>query len=168
MSISVYDQSVGRAIHMLQNLDSLTSKAEAHAEENKIEPSVLLHARLYPTMRDFVFQVQVATDISKGCAARLAGGDIPKWSDDEATFADVHARIGKCLEFLQSFEPEQFEGSEKKELQLKLGSHTVDFTGQSYVLGFVLPNLYFHVATAYNIMRHNGVPLGKPDFLGEI
>ena len=168
MSISVYDQSVARMSHMLKNLDNMVSKAEAYAEANKIEPSALLQARLFPTMRDFIFQVQVATDVSKGCAARLAGAEIPKWSDDEETFADVHARIGKSLEFLATFTEEQFEGSESRELEVKLGSHTINFTGQSYLLGFVLPNVYFHVATAYNLMRHNGLDLGKRDFLGEI
>ena len=153
---------------MLNNLDNIVSKAEAYAEENDIEPSALLHARLFPTMRDFIFQIQVATDIAKGCAARLAGADIPKWSDDEETFMDVHARIKKALDFLGTFMPEQFEGSETRELELKLGSHTVSFTGQSYVLGFVLPNFYFHMTTAYNLLRHNGLDLGKRDFLGDI
>ena len=168
MSISVYDQSISRMSHMLNNLDSIVSKAETYAEENDIEPSALLHARLFPTMRDFIFQIQVATDIAKGCAARLAGAEIPKWSDDEETFIDVHARIKKSLDFLATFMPEQFEGSETRELELKLGSHTVNFTGQSYLLGFVLPNFYFHMTTAYDLLRHNGLDLGKRDFLGEI
>jgi hypothetical protein len=167
MSISVYDQSVARMSHMLKNLDNMVSKAEAYSESNDIDPSALLHARLFPTMRDFIFQVQVATDVSKGCAARLAGAEIPKWSDDEETFADVHARIGKSLEFLATFTEDQFEGSESRELEVKLGSHTINFTGQSYLLGFVLPNFYFHIATAYNLLRHGGLDLGKRDFIGE-
>jgi hypothetical protein len=168
VGISVYDQSVVRMIHMLENLDRIVSKAEAYAEEKDIEPATLLQARLYPTMRNFVFQVQVATDISKGCAARLSGMEVPKWDDDQESFADVHARIKKALDYLASFKPEQFDGSETLELEVKLRSHLVEFTGQSYLLGFVLPNLYFHVATAYNILRHNGLDLRKPDFLGEI
>ncbi len=168
MSISVYDQSIARMSHMLQNLDNIISKAETHAEANNIEPSALLQARLFPTMRNFIFQIQVATDVAKGCAARLAGTDIPNWSDDEETFADVHARIKKSLDFLATFKPEQFEGCETRELELKLGSHTVKFTGQSYLLGFVLPNFYFHMTTAYNLLRHSGLDLGKRDFLGEI
>ena len=168
MSISVYDQSIGRMSHMLTNLDTIVTKAEAYAEENNIEPTVLLRARLYPTMRDFIFQIQVATDMAKGCAARLAGVEVPQWSDDEETFMDVHARIGKSLDFLSGFRPEQFEGSETRELELKLGSHTVNFTGQSYLLGFALPNFYFHMTTAYNLLRHNGLDLGKRDFLGDI
>ena len=168
MSISVYDQSIARMSHMLHNLDNIVSKAEAYAEENDVDPATLLRARLFPTMRDFIFQVQVATDMAKGCAARLTGTDVPKWSDDEETFADVHARIGKALEFLASFTPEQFADCETRELELKLGSHMVKFTGQSYLLGFVLPNFYFHSTTAYNLLRHNGLRLGKRDFLGEI
>lgn len=166
MTISVYDQSIARMTHMLGNLDKIVSKAESYAEENNIEPEVLLQARLHPTMRNFIFQVQVATDISKGCAARLSGSEVPKWDDDQASFADVHARIKKALDYLASFKPEQFEGSETLELEIKLRSHVVNFTGQSYLLGFVLPNLYFHVATAYNILRHNGLDLAKPDFIG--
>jgi len=166
VTISVYDQSIARMTHMLENLDKIVSKAEAYTEENNIEPEVLLQARLHPTMRNFIFQIQVATDISKGCAARLTGTEAPKWDDGEETFADVHARIKKALDYLATFKPEQFEGSETLELVIKLRSHTIDFTGQSYLLGFVLPNLYFHVATAYNLMRHNGLDLAKPDFIG--
>ena len=168
MSISVYDQSIARMIHMLKNLDNIVSKAENYAEERNIEPSALLRARLFPNMYDFIFQVQVATDLSKGCAARLSGTEIPKWEDDEDTFTDVHERIKKALDFLGSIKPEQLEGSESKELVVQLGSHTVNFTGQSYLLGFVLPNFYFHLTTAYNLMRHNGLELGKRDFVGEI
>jgi hypothetical protein len=166
VSISIYDQSIARMIHMLENLDKIVSKAEAYTEENNIEPAALLQARLFPTMRNFIFQVQVATDVSKGCAARLSGTEPPKWEDDEESFADVHARIKKALDYLATFKPEQFEGSETLELEIKLGSHMVNFTGQSYLLGFVLPNVYFHVATAYNLMRHNGLDLGKRDFIG--
>ena len=168
MSISIYDQSIARMSHMLQNLDNIVSKAEDHAQANDIEPAALLKARLFPNMRNFIFQVQVATDVAKGCAARLSDTEMPKWDDDEESFADVHARINKALDFLATFKPEQFEGSETRELEIKLGSHLVNFTGQSYLLGFVLPNLYFHLATAYNLLRHNGLDLGKRDFLGEI
>jgi hypothetical protein len=168
MTISIYDQSVARMTHMLTNLDQIVSKAEAYAEEKDIDPSVLLRARLFPTMRDFIFQVQVATDMAKSSAARLTDTEVPKWEDNEESFADVHGRIGKALDFLATFTPEQFEGCEDRKLELKLGSHTVPFTGQSYLLGFVLPNFYFHIATAYNLMRHNGLDLGKRDFLGEI
>ncbi|MDX1402937.1 MAG: DUF1993 domain-containing protein [Woeseiaceae bacterium] len=168
MSISIYDQSIARMSHMLNNLDNIVSKAERYAEENDIEPSALLRARLFPNMRDFIFQVQVVTDMAKSCAARLSGAEPPKWSDDEETFADIHARIKKAQDYIASFKPEQFEGCESREFELKLGSHTVPFTGKSYLLGFVLPNFYFHLTTAYNLMRHNGLDLGKRDFLGAI
>ena len=168
MSISVYDQSIARMSHMLQNLDKIVSKAESYSQANGIEPSALLQARLFPTMRNFIFQIQVVTDVAKGCAARLSGTEGPKWDDDEESFADVHARIKKALDFLATFKPEHFEDSETRDLEIKLGRHTVNFTGQSYLLGFVLPNIYFHTATAYNILRHNGLDLGKRDFLGEI
>ncbi len=168
MSIPVYDQSIARMSHMLQNLDNIVSKAEMYAEANDIEPSALFRARLFPSMGDFIFQVQVATDVAKGCAARLSDTDVPKWSDDEETFADIHARIKKALDYIATFRPEQFEGCETRELELKLGRHTVNFTGQSYLLGFVLPNFYFHMTTAYNLLRHSGLDLGKRDFIGEL
>ena len=168
MSISIYDQSVACMSHMLTNLDTIVSKAEAHAEANNIEPAALLQARLFPDMRDFVFQVQVATDVAKGCAARLSGTEVPSWNDDEVTFADVHARIKKALDFLATVEPAQFEGSENMEIELTLRGNKVSFTGQSYLLKFAIPNVYFHVTTAYNILRHNGVDIGKPDFLGKL
>jgi len=168
VSISVYDQSIGRMVHMLKNLDSIVSKAERYAEANRIEPDALLQARLFPNMRNFIFQVQVTTDMAKSCAARLTGTDVPKWGDDENTFADVHARINKALDYLAAFKPEQFEGCESRKLEIKLGSHVMNFTGQSYLLGFVLPNFYFHMTTAYNLLRHNGLELSKPDFLGDI
>lgn len=167
MSISIYDQSVGRFIPMLNNLDAIVAKAEVHATTHDIEPSALLQARLFPNMRHFIFQIQVATDIAKGCAARLGGVDIPKWTDDEVTFADVHARIKKAVDFLATFNPEQFEGSEKNEIELTLRGNKVQFTGQSYLLSFAIPNFYFHIVTAYNLLRHNGVELGKMDFIGQ-
>ena len=168
MSISIYEQSIARMVHMLKNLDAFVSKAEDYATEKNIQPSALLQARLFPTMFNFISQVQVVTDVSKGFAARMTDTDAPKWDDDEESFEDVHARIKKALDYLATFTPEQFEGSESRELEIKLGSHTVSFTGKSYLLGFVLPNIYFHTATAYNILRHNGLDLGKRDYLGEI
>lgn len=166
MSISIYDQSIGSMSRMLKNLDLIVSKAETYAADNDIEPSVLLSARLYPNMRTFIFQVQVATDMAKSCAARLSGNDVPRWEDNEASFADVHARIRKALDYIATFRPEQFEGSETREITLKLRDRTVEFTGQTYLLGFVLPNFYFHLTTAYALLRHNGLNIGKMDFIG--
>jgi hypothetical protein len=117
-------------------------------------------------MRPFIFQVQVATDTAKGAAARLAGRDVPSWPDEEKTFADVHGRIRKAIDYLSSFSPQDFEGAETREIKLRLGPHAIDFTGSSYISGFVLPNFFFHVTTAYDILRHNGLAIGKTDFLG--
>ena len=166
MSIDVYDQTIAAMSRALLNLDAIVSKAEAYAEERKIEPSVLVQARLFPDMLPFVAQIRIATDTAKGAAARLAGGDLPSWPDDETNFEEVHARIRKALDFMAGFKRDQFEGSEGKEIELKLGKEHVKFSGREYILGFVLPNFYFHVTTAYAILRHNGVPLGKRDFLG--
>ena len=166
MAIDVYDQTIAVMSRALLNLDAIVSKAEAYAKERKIEPTVLVQARLYPDMLPFVAQIRIATDTAKGAAARLAGTELPSWPDEEASFADVHARIRKALDFLAGFKREQFEGSEEKRIELKLGKEQVEFSGREYVLGFVLPNFYFHVTTAYAILRHNGVPLGKRDFLG--
>lgn len=167
MSIDVYDQTIAAISRALLNLDAIVSKAEAHAKERKIDPAVLVQARLFPDMLPFVSQVRIATDTAKGAAARLSGKDLPSWPDDEASFEDVHARIRKALDFLSAFKRDQFDGAEERTIEFKLGKERVKFTGREYVLGFVLPNFYFHVTTAYNILRHNGVPLGKRDFLGD-
>jgi len=152
---------------VLLNLDAIVTKAEQYAEEKRINPVVLIQARLYPDMLPFVAQVRIATDTAKGAAARLSGTDMPSWADDEATFEDIHGRIRKALNYLAGFKPEQFEGSETKNIELKLPNRTMQFVGKDYVLGFVIPNVYFHVTTAYNILRHNGLVIGKLDFLGE-
>ncbi len=166
MTISVYDMSIGSMSRMLENLDKIVSKAEAYADAEDIEPPALLRARLFPNMRDFIFQVQVTTDMAKSCAARLSGTDIPKWPDDEQSFAEVRARIRKARDYLATFEPDQFEGSEKRKIKLKLRDRTLNMDGKRYLLGFVLPNFYFHMTTAYNLLRHNGLDIGKADFLG--
>jgi hypothetical protein len=110
-------------------------------------------------------QVQIMTDQAKGGASRLAGQESPKWADDEKTFADLHARIAKTLAHLKSFKPEQFDGAETRQIELKFPGATFSFTGKDYFLGFVIPNFYFHYTTAYAILRHTGVPIGKTDFL---
>jgi hypothetical protein len=166
VAISMFDQTVSAMSRMLLNLDAIVSRAEKYAEEKKIDPDVLIQARLYPDMLPFVAQIRIATDMAKGAAARLSGAEMPKWPDDEVTFDDIHARIRKALNYLAGFKPEQFEGSETKNVELKLPNRTLQFTGRNYVLGFVLPNFYFHATTAYNILRHNGLDLGKLDFMG--
>jgi hypothetical protein len=168
VAISVFDQTVSAMSRGLLNLDAIVSKAEEYAEEKKINPVVLIQARLYPDMLPFVAQIRIATDTAKGAAARLCGVNMPKWADDEATFEEIHGRIRKALNYLSGFKPDQFEGSETKNIELKLPNRTMQFVGRDYVLGFALPNFYFHVTTAYNILRHNGLVIGKQDFLGEL
>jgi len=167
VAISIFDQTVSVMSRMLLNLDAIVSRAEEYAADRKINPDVLVQARLYPDMLPFVSQIRIATDMAKGAAARLSGTEMPKWADDEVTFDDIHARIRKALTYLATFKPGEFEGSETRDIELRLPNRTLQFTGQEYVLGFVLPNFYFHVTTAYNILRHNGLAIGKLDFLGE-
>jgi uncharacterized protein len=166
VTISIFDQTVSALSRTLLNLDRIVAMAEDYAKEKNIDPAVLVQARLYPDMLPFVSQVRIATDTAKGAAARLSGTELPKWPDDEVTFEDVHARIGKALEYLATFKPEQFEGAEDKPIEMKFPNRTLNFSGREYILGFVLPNFYFHVTTAYNILRHNGLPVGKLDYLG--
>ncbi len=166
MSIDIYDQTIAAMSRALLNTDAIVTKGEDWAKERNIDGAVLLQSRLFPDMLPFVSQIRIATDTAKGAAARLSGSELPSWPDEETTFEDVHARIRKALDFLSGFNREQFAASEKKDIELKLGKETVNFSGQDYVLGFVLPNFYFHLTTAYNILRHNGVPIGKRDFLG--
>ena len=166
MAISIYDHLVVPMTRMLTNLDRIVGKAEQYADEQKIDPDVLVQGRLYPNMLPFVGQVRIATDTAKGAAARLTGTENPKWPDEERTFADIHARIAKATGFLATFRAEQFEGADRRNIELKLGSHEVRFTGTAYITGYVMPNFYFHVTTAYAILRHNGLAIGKADFLG--
>jgi len=167
MSNSVHDLVIATMLRSLRNLDAIVGKAEAYVgADEHLDAETLLHARLYPNMRPFLFQVQVATDTAKGAAARLAGRPVPSWPDDEKTFADVHARLGKAIDFLAGFTPADFEGAETRPIELKLGPHEMQFDGKSYVATFALPNFFFHVTTAYDILRHNGVPIGKTDCLG--
>jgi hypothetical protein len=166
VAITIYDQLVPVFSHMLSALDKVLTKAEADAVARKIDPDVLVNYRLAPDMFPLVRQIQIMTDGAKGCASRLAGQDPPKWADDEKTFADLHARIAKTIAHLKTFKPEQFEGAEKRAIEMKFPNATFNFTGKDYFLNFVIPNFYFHYTTAYAILRHNGVPIGKGDFLG--
>jgi hypothetical protein len=167
MSNLVYELAIETMLRSLRNLDAIVTKAEEYvASDKNLQADTLLQARLYPNMRPFLFQIQVATDTAKGAAARLTGREIPSWPDEEKTFADVHARLHKAIDYLASFAPADFEGAEKREIKLRLGPHSIDFSGSGYISGFVLPNFFFHVTTAYNILRHNGLAIGKTDFLG--
>lgn len=166
MSLSMYQASIPAFLHMLDNLAAILDKAQQYAHDHKIEPQVLLEARLAPDMYPLLRQVQIVSDAVKGCAARLAGIALPSFADRENSFAELQARIGKTADFLRSVTPEQFDGSETRAISLSFPGLELKFSGQEYLLSFVLPNFYFHLSMAYAILRHNGVPLGKMDFLG--
>lgn len=166
MSLSMYKSTVPVFIRMLNNLSTILTKATHYAEVKKIDPAILISARLAPDMFALARQVQIATDTAKGCGARLANIEIPIFSDTETTFAELHDRIAKTIHFLQSLNPTQFNGCEERQVTLKLPNGEINFPGEDYVLGFALPNFYFHVTTAYDILRHNGLDIGKKDFLG--
>ena len=166
MPLSMYQASAPRFAHMLNALAALLDKAEAHCAQRKIDPLALTTYRLYPDMLPFVRQITIACDTAKGAVARLAGVEIPKHEDSEATFVELKARISKTVAFIGTVQAAQVDGSEEKPITLKLRGGEVNFVGQQYLLGFALPNFYFHATTAYAILRHNGVELGKRDFLG--
>ena len=168
MSLSMYQAAIPAFVQMLNSLPAILDKAEAHAGSRKIDPEVLLNYRLAPDMLPFVRQIQIAADLAKGAAARLAGVEVPKHDDTEKTFADLKSRLAKTVAFVQSFRPNEIDGSEDREINLTLGEHTMSFKGQPYLVHFVLPNFYFHCTTAYDILRHCGVELGKRDFIGTI
>ncbi|MEZ5463103.1 DUF1993 family protein [Dokdonella sp.] len=168
MSISMYQASIPVFARALANLSGILKKAADHAEQHKIDPSVLLAMRLYPNMFALTRQVQIATDLANGGGARLAGLERPVHEDTETSFEQLQARIEKTLAFLKSIKPEQIDGSEEKAITLTIGGNEMHFTGLPYLLHFVLPNLFFHTATAYDILRHGGVALGKQDFIGGV
>ena len=166
MSISMYQASAPRFANILRNLSVVLDKAQAHAEAKKIEPAALIQARLYPDMFPLARQVQIACDSAKGALARLAGVEIPKHEDTEQTFDELKTRIAKTLAFIESMKAAQLEGSDTREVTVRFRGQDVKFTGLQYLLGIAYPNFYFHVTTAYDILRHNGVELGKRDFIG--
>ncbi|WP_437279767.1 DUF1993 domain-containing protein [Sorangium sp. So ce375] len=166
MTISMYQASVPVLVRMLGNLSAILKKAVAYAEAKKIEPRVLLDGRLAPDMLSFTRQIQIATDSAKGCGARLAAVDVPKFEDNEASFEELQARVAKTIAFLNSLRPEQIDGSEDREVTIPTRDQPMQFKGLPYLLNFALPNFYFHVTTAYAILRHNGLDIGKMDYLG--
>jgi hypothetical protein len=167
MAISMYQASAPRFANTLANLAGILDKAQAHAEARGLDPLVLTACRIFPDMFPLSRQVQIATDTAKGALARLAGVEVPRYEDTEQSIAELKARIAKTTAFLGGFRPEQIDGSEDKALTIKLGKSEVNWKGMQYLLGFALPNFYFHVTTAYCILRHNGVELGKRDYIGE-
>jgi hypothetical protein len=166
MTLSMYQASAPRFANILKNLSAILDKAQAHCEARKIDPLVLTSARLYPDMFPLSRQVQIATDTAKGAVSRLAGAEIPKYDDTEQTFAELKARIAKTIDYVMSVPAAKIEGSEGKDIVMRLGGKDVTFKGMQYLLGHAYPNFYFHVTTAYNILRHNGVEIGKRDYIG--
>ena len=166
MTISMYQVAVPSVVRSLNNLVSILEKGAAHAEAKKVDPAVLIASRLYPDMFPLSRQVQIASDIARRGVARLAGTEAPALEDKETTFAELCDRLRNVIAFIETFTPEQIDGTEEKVINLPIGKETMTFAGQDYVLFFILPNVYFHVTTAYDILRHCGVELGKLDFLG--
>jgi hypothetical protein len=167
MTISMYQTSAPRFINMLKNLSAILAKAEAHADAKKIAHTVFTHDRLFPNMFTLARQVQIASDTAKGAMARLAGADIPKYEDTEQTFGELQARIARTIAYIETFKPAQIDGTEDKAIVIKAGGNEMKFKGMPYLLDFAYPNFYFHVTTAYDILRHRGVDIGKWDFLGK-
>jgi hypothetical protein len=168
MAISMYQMSVPLFLKMLGNLSAILEKGAAFAEAKKVDPAVLLGYRLAPDMLNLTRQVQIASDHAKRACARLAGVEAPPYEDNEASFADLKARIDKTVAFIKTLEPKQFDGSETREIKLKIGGADRTLSGQTYYLHNALPNFFFHVTTAYAILRHCGVPIGKGDYIGQL
>lgn len=166
MQISMHETLVPTSDRMLGNLSTFLDKAAAFAEAKKIDAAILLNARLAPDMFPLTRQVQIACDMAKGAAARLSGVEVPKYEDNEATIPELKARIAKTLAFIDGTDAAKYAGSEDREIVLQMRTGERRFKGLNYLRDFVLPNVYFHVTTAYLILRHNGVDLGKNDFVG--
>ena len=166
MNISMYQASVPRFVNILGNLSNILDKAQAHVDARKLDAATLTGYRLFPDMLPMTTQVLIACDTAKGVVARLAGLEIPVYEDTEKTLADLKARIAKTIAFIQSVGPEQIDGTEEKAIVTKRGDKETHYKGMQFQLGHAIPNFYFHVTTTYNILRHNGVEIGKRDFLG--
>jgi uncharacterized protein len=166
MNISMYQVSVPRFVNILGNLSNILDKAQAHVDAKKLDTATLTTYRLFPDMLPMTTQVQIACDAAKGVVARLAGVEIPVYEDNEKTLADLKARVTKTIAFIQSMTPAQIDGTEDKEIVIKRGDKETRYTGMQFLLGHALPNFYFHVTTTYNILRHNGIEIGKRDYLG--
>ncbi len=163
--LSMHAVSAPVFVRMLQNMSSILSKAEQQAKAKGYDPSVLLNDRLAPDMFTLTRQIQIATDHAKGCMARLAGHTPEAIEDTETTFAEIQARIAKVIKLVEGYKPEQIDGSETREITIKIPNSELKFTGLDYVNHWAMPNFYFHITTAYAILRHNGIELGKRDFL---
>ncbi len=164
----MYNASAGVFVRVLTSLAHVLRKGAEHAAANKIDDKVFLDARLYPDMFPLAAQVRIVTDFARGACARLAGGEPDKWEDDETTFAQLIARVERALETVKGFTPAQLDGSEGREITRPIAGKPKVFTGINYLLEFMQPNVYFHAVTTYAILRHNGVPLGKSDYIGAL
>lgn len=166
MTVSMYDIAVPAMQRVMRNLIAVLDKAEAHATARKIHEEVFANARLAPDMFPLKRQVQIVSDTAKMTVARLAGIKAPKWEDNETSFAELKARLQKSIEFLASFEAAQFDGAKGRDISFNLGCEPNVLNGQAYLLTYAFPNFFFHVTTAYDILRHHGVEIGKRDYLG--
>ena len=166
MTISMHQASVPRFVNILGNLSNILDKAQTHVDAKKLDMATLTAYRLFPDMLPMTTQVQIACDTAKGVVARLAGMEIPVYEDSEKTLAELKTRIAKTITFLQTVTPGQIDGTEDKEIVTKRGDKETRYKGMQFLLGHAVPNFYFHVTTAYNILRHNGVEIGKRDYLG--
>jgi uncharacterized protein len=166
MKISMHTMVVDQCVHMLNNLSRILDKGVAYAEAKKFDSTVLVNARLAPDMFPLSRQVQVACDMVKNGTARLAGQEAPKFEDTEKTVDELKARIAKTIDFVQSVPASAFEGSEDRDIRIPVRNDTIEMKGLAYVRNWILPNFYFHTTMVYALLRHNGVDLGKPDFLG--
>ena len=167
MTISMYQASAPRLINSMRNLSVILDKTQAYIDAKKIDPSALLQFRLFPDMLNLTRQIQIATDTAKGVVARLAGVDIPTYEDNETSVAELQARIAKTIAFIEGFTPAQIDGTEDKAIVTKRGDKETHYTGMQFLLGHAIPNVYFHVSIAFAILRHNGVEIGKRDYLGK-
>jgi uncharacterized protein len=164
----MYALSAPVFVRMLRNLEAVLDKGAAYAAARKIDPAVLVNARLFPDMFPLSAQVRIAGDFAKGAVARLTGNEPPKYDDNEASFDDLKARIAKTIAYVESFGPEQFADAATRTVTMKMRGEDKSFDGRTYLANIVLPNFYFHLTTAYDILRHNGVELGKRDFIGPV
>lgn len=166
MTISMYQVSIPRFVHMLNNLAAILDRAQAYAEAKKIDAATLPSARLYPDMLPLTSQVRIACDTAKRAAAMLAGVDNPAYEDNETTLPELKARVERTIGFLNTIRAAQVDGTENREIVVKVGGKDTPFKGMQFLLARAIPNFYFHVTTAYDILRHNGLDVGKKDFLG--
>lgn len=168
MTLSMHAASAPVLLQTLEALSGLMDKADTHARTRKIDPRVLLELRLFPDMFPLVRQVQLSSDFAKGACARLAGADVPVYDDVEQSFPELKARLARTCEFIRSFRPDQIDGSEARDVVIRISGNPVSMKGQQYLIHFALPNFFFHATTTYAILRQAGVELGKRDFVGKV